>query len=108
MTNWTRDDFRVYLMLYAANVDLNISETEIDIIESKFELKRIKDIKSEFDADNDFQRIEKIEHHVKHNGCSENELNTFLEDTIKIFKADGHFARIELATFSFLKKLLAR
>lgn len=106
MSNWTKEDFRVYLMFYAANVDLKISDTEIDVIEAKFDGERVNAIWREFDADNDFQRIQKIENHIKSNECSENDLSTFLDDTLKVFKADGHFARIELATFNFLKKLL--
>lgn len=93
-------------MFYAANVDLKITDTEIDVIQEKSDCERVSDIWREFSADNDFQRIEKIENHVKKNKCSERELATFLDDTMNVFKADGQFARIELATFNFLKKLL--
>ena len=34
-SNWTKDQFRTFLLIYAANADMNESELEDDLIRNK-------------------------------------------------------------------------
>ena len=54
--DWTEDEFRAYLFLYAADSNFEYHEEEKSFIESKFDSETLKKIKEQTDDLNDYQR----------------------------------------------------
>ena len=55
--NWTKEEFKAYLLIYAAQSNFNESEEEIDFIESKFEPELISRVNKDIKNLNDFDKI---------------------------------------------------
>ena len=69
-SSWTKEQFKAYLMVYAAQSDQIETEEEKDHLESHFDELLLKEIKKEINKDNDFSRIQKIMSHIKENNYS--------------------------------------
>ena len=104
MSDWTKTDLMAYLLFYAAKTDLKVTEDELAIISENVDAETVSSIEKEINADNDIERIDKINSYVKENKCSEEEIDNLLEEIKKIYEADGKFDRLERMTFSFLRK----
>ena len=58
--SWTKNEFIVYLLIYAAQANQIETEEEKEFIESRFDLKMLKNIYKEINSDNDYQKIQKV------------------------------------------------
>ena len=54
--NWSEEEFKAYLCLYAAESNFEIHADEKSLIDSKFSAETIEKIKEETDDLNDYQR----------------------------------------------------
>ena len=59
-TNWSEEEFKAYLCLYAAESNFEIHAEEKRLIDSKFSPETIEKIKEETDDLNDYQRSQII------------------------------------------------
>ena len=105
-TNWTRPEFKAYLMLYAANANFFESEDELEIIHKIVSNKEYKSIHKELEKDNDYQSIQKILFNVEKFNYSKNELDELVSDINSLFNADGEFDILESNMLLALKKLI--
>ncbi len=105
-TNWTRPEFKAYLMLYAANANYFESEDELDIIHKLVSNDAYKGIHKELDKDNDYQSIQKILYNLEKFNYSKDELDQLVVDIKALFDADGEFDVLESNMLLALKKLV--
>ena len=104
--HWSRNDLQAYLLLYCANADFSENEEELEIIKSKVSSSDFKAISKEFDKDNDYQGIQKIQVAVRRINLSEGQIDDLINETKTLFLSDGEFVATERALFAGIKKLL--
>ena len=104
-TNWTNNEFKAYILLYAANADYIVSETEKDIIEELIDKKQLHKISTELKYDNDIQSIKKIEYYLKKFNYSKEEKEILLEEIKNLFLSDGDYNQLEIIMYHFFEKL---
>ena len=105
-TNWTKKEFKAYILLYAAQADYSISSEEKEVILSKVDKQTYKKIKNELKKDNDFQSIEKIQASMNIHNYSKGFLDLLINDIKEVFFSDDSFDILERNMLMFLKKVL--
>ena len=103
--NWTKKELVAYILLYASQSDMIISNKERNIIISKVDMKTFDKIRSEFKKDNDYKSIQKIIAGLKHHNYSKMDVDLLLADIKMLFFADGKFDVSERTMYKLLKKL---
>ena len=104
-TNWTKGEFKAYLLLYAASSDTVITDSERQTILEKISDQDLTHIEEELASDNDYQSIQKILDSLKKFNCSKEECQSILEEMKDVFMADGSFDIMERNMMRALKKL---
>ena len=105
-SHWSKNDLQAYLLLSCANADFIGKEEEMELVKSKVNSSDYKAISKEFDNDNDYQSIKKIQSAVKRLDLSEGQNEGLIAETKNLFLSDGDFAAAEQALFAGIKKLL--
>jgi hypothetical protein len=101
---WTKEEFKLYILIYAAQANLVESDEELDFIRSKFDSVSIDKIYKDVKDLNDFYRCQIIIDFIKSNSFTQDELDGMLLEIEKIFKSDGQFDIMEQQSFYMLKK----
>lgn len=107
-TNWNRNEFKAYVLLYAANCGHIESRQERAYILSKVDKKTYENIHYELDADNDYQSIQKIISNIDRFDYAENELKRLTDEIMELFLADNRLDSVEQSIFMMLKKILKK
>ena len=102
---WSYDQFKAYLLIFAAESNNIITIEEKDFIEAKFDSLLIKTVQKEINNDNDFQRIQKIMAYIEQNNLSKPDLDELLKEINTVYQSDGKFDSVEQGIFQFLEKL---
>ncbi|MDX2362731.1 MAG: hypothetical protein QNK23_18115 [Crocinitomicaceae bacterium] len=105
-SDWTRAEFKAYLLLYAAQSNYFESEEETELIHSLVSDDAYKRIHREIDKDNDYQRIQKIIHNIEKFEYSKDEIHLLVNDIQKLFLADGQIDLLESNFYTALKRLI--
>jgi hypothetical protein len=107
-TQWSKVEFKTYLLLYCANADYVETEEEKELITSRVNKDILKNIHKEFDKDNDYQRIQKIIHTANSFGYTHKEADVLLDKMKELFFPEGHdMGTLEENMFRGLKHLLS-
>ena len=104
-TNWTKNDLKTYILIYCANADFSESKIEIDFIKSKIKHANFDKIHKEFEQDNDFQSIQKMQAALKENNYTNAEKNQLIEDIKTLFLSDNNFDILEQNMLLGLKRI---
>ena len=102
---WSYDQFKAYLLIFAAESNQVITKEEKDYIEAQFDSLLIKTVQKEINKDNDFQRIQKIMAYIEQNNLSKTDLDELLKEIHTVYQSDGKFDTVEQGVFQFLEKL---
>jgi hypothetical protein len=94
-TNWTEDELKAYLLIYCANADFTESKVEIDFIKSKILSSNFDKIHREFNKDNDYQSIQKIQSTIERLGYSRDKKDELLVEIKEIFLSDFKYDTLE-------------
>ncbi len=105
-TDWTRVEFKTYLLLYCANADYIESEEEKELIKSRVNKDILKRIHKEFDKDNDYQQIQKITDTAERFGYTNAKADELLNKMKDLFFSDEDMGELEQNMFRGLKHLL--
>ena len=105
-TDWTKEEFKAYLLSYAANANYFESEEEREKILEHVSKSQYKKIHMELDKDNDYQSIQKILYNLEKFDYSKNDLNKLVADIKALFAADGEVDLLESNMLLGLQKLL--
>lgn len=105
-TNWSKEELKAYILLYCANANFNETKEEDELIKSRVGKQRFDKIHKEFDKDNDYQRITKIQDALSYHKYSKEQINLLLKDIEEVFFADGEFDILEKNLLLGLKHIL--
>lgn len=104
--NWSKEDLRIYILIYCAKADFNESNIEVDFIKSKLQNSDYDKLHAEFEADNDYQSIQKIQAALNYHGYSEKEVNSLFTEIKALFLSDGKYDQLEQNLLLGLKRIL--
>ncbi len=105
-TLWSREELKAYILLYCAYADFIETEAEREYIKSKVGEEKYNKVHKEFDADNDYQRIQKIQTTVAQYNYSKKEIDRLFENIKKLFLTDGPVDILEENIYRGLQHLL--
>lgn len=105
-TNWTKKEFEVYVLLYAAHCNFIETEEERNYILSKVDEKTFNKIHTEIVIDNDKENLDKIQEYLRQNSYNLEDKNRLMNDIKNVFFADGSVDVLEKKVFLLLKKIL--
>ena len=104
--NWTKEEFKAFLLLYAAQTNFIETQEEIEYIESKFPNEIINRTRKEINKLNDYQKSEIIVNQIKSNEYVQSDLDEILLEIKELYKSDGVFDSLEQSMLAMLEKLL--
>lgn len=102
--NWTKEELKIYILIYCSNTDFSESKLEIAYIKSKIRTKNFEKIHNEFEKDNDYQSIQKIQSSIKDHHYENNE--SILREIMELFLIDDSFDVLEKNLNMGLKHIL--
>lgn len=102
--NWTKDDLRMYLLIYCANADFVESPEEMDYIKSKIGHSDFSKMHAEFEKDNDYQSIQKIQ--KAYEDLNYDSPDALFDEIREFFISDGEFDVLERNLIMGLKHIL--
>ena len=102
---WSYDQFKAYLLIFAAESNQVITTEEKDYIEAQFDSLLVKTVQKEINKDNDFKRIQKIMAYIEQNNLSKTDLDELLKEIQSVYQSDGKFDSVERGVFQFIEKL---
>lgn len=101
---WSLEELKAYLLIYCAHADFDESAMEKELIQKKCPHVDVDRLHQEYDNDNDYASIEKIQGAIDRLGV-ENP-STLLDEVEELFYADGNFDRQEQNLFRSLRHVL--
>lgn len=107
-TNWTHQELKGYMLLYCAHADFNVSPEEKEYIKSRVGAEEYKKIRREFDEDNDYQQIQKINSTIERLNYSKQEIDEAFKSIKDLFLSDGEMDILEQNIYRGLKHLLQK
>ena len=104
--NWTEEEFKAYLCIYAAESNFEYHIDEKKLIESKFSPEVIEKIKEVTDDLNDHQRSRIIVDYIKSKKYTESQIDDLLKEMKEVYLSDGSFDQYEQSIYNMLKKII--
>ncbi len=105
--DWTREEFKAYILLYAAMANYVETPEEKEFILSKVGKDAYKRMHKQIDVDNDFTAIQKIKKAYDACGYSGDEdLENLLGELKALLHSDGEFDEMERNLLLWLDKIL--
>jgi len=105
-THWSKEELVAYILLYASESDLIVSNKERNVIISKVDMNTFQKIRDEFDKDNDYKSIQKIIAGLKEHNYSKMDIDLLFADIKGLFFSDGNYNTTEKSMYMFLKRIL--
>ena len=105
-TNWSKKELSAYILMYCANANFEETSEEFEIVRSKVDSDSLKLIRKEFNDDNDYQSIQKIQSTVERLNYNWSQIDDLISEIKALFLADGTFDAIEKSMFTGLRNLL--
>jgi hypothetical protein len=106
VSKWSYDDFKAFLLLYAANADLVVVKEEEDILKHIVSKKRLSKLKKHYSASSDYEIIQTIMSFKEKYFATEDEKNKLLKEIKELFLADSNYSILEKNAFMALQKIL--
>ncbi len=105
-TNWTREELKAYILMYCAQANFIETKAEREYIKAKVGNEKYKLVHQEFDRDNDYRRIQKIQNTVERYNYSKDEIDRLFENIKNMFLTDGEIDILEENIYRGLQHLL--
>lgn len=102
----SKDEFKVMVMLYAANIDGNIQSEEVKVMLKKTDFETVDKVESMFDKMNDAEVIECIRENKPLYAASESDRLEILADLCAIIEADEKCTVMEETMVRNIRRLL--
>lgn len=94
-TGWTKEELKIYTLIYCANADYFESQLEMNFIKSKVDESNFEKIYLEFKSDNDYMSVQKIKHTMENLGYSNEDKDKLFDEMRGVFLADGKYQSLE-------------
>ena len=104
--NRTKEEFKAFLLLFAAQTNFIETQEEIEYIESKFPNEIINRTRKEINKLNDYQKSEIIVNQIQFYKYKQSDLDGILLEIKALYKSDGVFDSLEQSMLAMLEKLL--
>lgn len=104
--DWTKREFEVYVLLYAAHCNYIEADEERKYILSKVNEVTFNKMHTEIVVESEHQNIEKIQQYLNENKYSISDRKDLINDIKEVFFADGTVDAIERKIFVLLKDIL--
>ncbi|MFO7723805.1 MAG: hypothetical protein R6V49_11345 [Bacteroidales bacterium] len=105
-TNWNENEFRIYLLLYAAYCDMKLSEEEKSLIISKSLEDEYQIASKQFEEDNDYERVKTILSFREKYYPSMKDIDSLLKEVAALLGCNDIVTMQERYFFKRLKQLL--
>lgn len=102
-----KKDFLVYVLLYVANIDGEITFKEFRKVINTYGYDSYARVVEQFENDNDYEQLQKIEAFKKHFSESGLTAEELMEKIKEIFLSDGKFSDLERVFYHRLKGILS-
>jgi len=103
--SWSNDEFKAYLLIFAAQSNQVITEEEKELIEGKIDPLIVKAMQKEINSDNDYERIQKILAYIEQHNLSQADLDELLKEIHQVYLCDGTYDSAEQTIYKSLEKL---
>ena len=107
MPELTPNQFETFLLIYAAHVDYNYSESEKEYILSHTTREDYDAMHHLFHSVSEYQGLKVILDCRKKYFQSKEEQHLMQDKIVQLFKADGVYSRAEKVFLSFLNRMIA-
>lgn len=104
---WSKEELIAYILLFAAHSNFEEANKERNVILSKVDMNTFQRIHDEFDKDNDYQSLQKIQEGLQRHDYSTKDLDDLFNDIKIMFYADGDYDVLEQNMFLYLKKIIS-
>ena len=105
-TIWTKEDLKIYTLIYCAQADFHETKIELDFIKSKLNKSNFEALHKEFEKDNDYQSIQKIQSSIKNLNFTAEDKDTLIQDIKNLFESDDSYDILEKNLLFGLKKII--
>ena len=105
--DWTKREFEVYVLLYAAHCNHIETKEERDYILSKVDEVTFNKMHTEIVVESDKENVDKIQQYLQENKYSIQDKKALIKDIKNVFFADGTVDTLEKKVFLLLQKILS-
>lgn len=102
----SREEFELYALLYAANIDLKLSEQEVSLLTAEEEPQVFDRVTRLYKEDSEVERVETIKSFAEQHLKTSEEKEAFLNSLQSVFQADKKFSSLEIASLAILKQII--
>ncbi len=106
MNELTYTEFLAFLLLHAANDDLEVGTKELELIEAKVGADTVKVISGKMKNLNDAQQLDVILNYQDQYFSDEDAKEKIYADMKEVYMADEDFSIMEQNAFRMLKKII--
>jgi len=104
-TNLSKTEFETLLLIYAAHVDYQYTQEEIDFILKTTSEENYKKMLDLFNSQTDFACMKILMSHKKKFCKTQEQKSKLFNSLKKIFEIDGDYSRIEKAFLQFFERM---
>jgi hypothetical protein len=105
-TAMNREQFRTFLLLYAANADMQTEESEIEYIRAVARCKNFDEIQTLFAGYSDYECLQLIMGYRDQFFATPEAQSALLAEVAELFGKDGDYSLLEVNTMKMLKKII--
>lgn len=102
----TKEEFKVLVMLYAANIDGHIHEDELEVILEKTDKTVLEKMKKQFPKMSDSELLNCLSEYKDSYLSTPEDRRHMLDDIHGVFSVDEHYSTMERHLFRVIDKLL--
>jgi uncharacterized tellurite resistance protein B-like protein len=106
MNDWTYTEFLAFLLLHAANDDLEVGKKEMKLIESICGAEAIETVSEVMEELNDAQQLDLLLSYQERYFANEESKKQIYADMKEVYMADHNFSIMEQNSFRMLKKII--
>ena len=103
---WTFQQFMCFLLMHAAEADLEFSKAECDMIMKRVGEHEMEEIHEELEANNDYERLQIIQTYKDRYYPTAEKKAELLVRIEELFEIDGTYSQTEHNLFMMLRKIL--
>ena len=103
---WSKLEFQTYLFIYCINADFKETNEELKILLLKSDNATFKKMHTEFENDNDYEAIQKINDSFIKLEYKKDEIDDLFKEIKELFLTDGKYEQQERNIMIGLKKIL--
>lgn len=106
-TDWSREELQAYVFIFCCNADYKETKEELALIASRVDAATYEKMHTEFERDNDYQSIQKIQYTFQKMRYNQEDVGDLFEEIKTLFLSDGKYDILERNLILGLKKMIS-